>query len=587
MHHFSNREYFPEYRFSYECRPLQSNYELLNFHRFPIVWKNLVVPLEPRCRARKFGDNFDNLNHKGEVVDISGGRAEVLVCHDLAGNYRDDRFIAGSRKWDDYRFYHWAGIDYFCYFSHQYITVPTLSWINAAHKNGVKVLGTIIVESSSGRARLDEILQSESYMHSIVESLVFVAKSCQFEGWLLNVECPLSENQIPMLKGFVDYLTVRMHQDVPNGMVFWYDSIIETGDLRWQNELNDNNKSFFDLCDGILINYAWTEKHLERTVNILNEQGGNIHKVFVGIDVFGRGQLAKFDSHITLSKIKKYDFSVGIFAPGWTFEATRGVNISEPTGNEICNSRFIERNDLFWQLLWKYLLTAGPTLLPFYTSFCLGSGKQQFRDGFVSYFRPWLNLSDQSWQPSVPSKSYSRFFNDSFNGGSCLSLLPTAEPTRLFAVDFACQNDIILAYSFKRSSQNDDVQLMLNLRSENSNYCQLFFGGEENVYKYLAPGQIWCRSLKYMDLKKAIIHLSTKEERMLPSITPINGWEVRYYYFRCEQGISAKITDIGILSQTTDDYDGILLGAIHIHEGVPLYRFADIQMVTNWDFVAD
>lgn len=208
------------------------------------------------------------------------------------------RFITGSTKWDDYRFYHWAGIDYFCYFSHEYITIPTLSWINAAHNNGVKVLGTVIVESSRGRRLLEEILQSKAYMMLIVEALVLIAERCQFEGWLLNVECSLHESKIPMLKEFVDCLTIGMHQKVPHGIVLWYDSIIESGALRWQNELNEKNKLFFDVCDGILINYTWNEKNLEHTERILEEQGGDIYKVFIGIDVFGRGQLAKFESHL-------------------------------------------------------------------------------------------------------------------------------------------------------------------------------------------------------------------------------------------------------------------------------------------------
>lgn len=221
---------------------------------------------------------------------------------------------------------------------------------------------------------------------------------------------------------------------------------------------------------------------------------------------------------------------MGIFAPAWTFEATKefGVNIFVPTGSEICNTHFIERNDLFWELLWKHLLTTGPKLMPFYTSFCLGSGKQKYREGLLSHTRPWYNLSHQSWQPSVPSKSHLRFFNDSFSGGSCLKVLPSTEPKRLFAVDFTCQNDIILAYSFKRFDNNDEFQVLLNLKDEMSeNCCQLFCGGNENSFGELVPGQRWCSLLKGIDLRKILIHLSTKQERELPSVTPINGWEVR------------------------------------------------------------
>lgn len=29
------------------------------------------------------------------------------------------------------------------------------------------------------------------------------------------------------------------------------------GKLDWQNQLNMQNKPFFDLCDGIFVNYTW------------------------------------------------------------------------------------------------------------------------------------------------------------------------------------------------------------------------------------------------------------------------------------------------------------------------------------------
>lgn len=109
-------------------------------------------------------------------------------------------------------------------------------------------------------------------------------------------------------------------------------------------------------------------------------------------------------------------------------------------------------------------------------------------------------------------------------------MLPTAEPKRLFATEFTCQNDIILAYSFKRYNHSDEFQLVLNLNDEaNGSYCQLICAGNRNSYGELMPGQKWCSALSTVgvDMRKILIHLSTKQERMLPSITPINGWEVR------------------------------------------------------------
>lgn len=41
---------------------------------------------------------------------------------------------------------------------------------------------------------------------------------------------------------FLQYLTTQLHQQVPGGLVLWYDSVVTSGQLRWQDELNEQNR---------------------------------------------------------------------------------------------------------------------------------------------------------------------------------------------------------------------------------------------------------------------------------------------------------------------------------------------------------
>lgn len=56
-------------------------------------------------------------------------------------------------------------------------------------------------------------------------------------------------------------------------------------------------REFFHLCDGIFTNYNWSVRHLEKTSQLIDEKYPNRRQdVFFGIDVFGRGQVAKFQT---------------------------------------------------------------------------------------------------------------------------------------------------------------------------------------------------------------------------------------------------------------------------------------------------
>lgn len=205
----------------------------------------MVQPLVKRSRPRFPTRNFYSMDENSIPLteDYLKNRPQVLVCHDYKGNYLDDRFIGyGTQKWEEFRFYNWNVVDIFCYFSHNLITIPTLQYINAAHLNGVKVIGTFIVENNDGHKVLHEILKSRELIERVADSLVEISKRLKFEGYLLNVEVTVQSEKIPMLKHFVHYLTQKTHEEIPEGVILWYDSVVSTGGLLWQNELNEKNE---------------------------------------------------------------------------------------------------------------------------------------------------------------------------------------------------------------------------------------------------------------------------------------------------------------------------------------------------------
>ena len=51
-----------------------------------------------------------------------------------------------------------------------------------------------------------------------------------------------TEEMVENLRGFVEYLTQKQHEHVPDSKVIWYDSVVTTGKLDWQNALNENNR---------------------------------------------------------------------------------------------------------------------------------------------------------------------------------------------------------------------------------------------------------------------------------------------------------------------------------------------------------
>ena len=121
-----------------ETKPLKDFSELLNY--------NQELPEAKLKKASKRGSKFKLSREDGVKIEVINEKVpKTLVCHDMKGGYLEDRFTNGANNLlsEPYVFTHWSKIDIFVYFSHHFITIPPIGWIEAAHKNGVQILGIV------------------------------------------------------------------------------------------------------------------------------------------------------------------------------------------------------------------------------------------------------------------------------------------------------------------------------------------------------------------------------------------------------------------------------------------------------------
>uniref|UniRef100_A0A1D1XRH8 mannosyl-glycoprotein endo-beta-N-acetylglucosaminidase n=2 Tax=Anthurium amnicola TaxID=1678845 RepID=A0A1D1XRH8_9ARAE len=234
--------------------------------------------------------------------------------------------------------------------------------------------------------------------------------------------------------------------------------------------MNKNNKPFFDLCDGIFINYTWKASYPELSAAVA---GDRKFDVYMGIDVFGRNTYGggQWKANVALDLLKKVDISAAIFAPGWVYET------KQPPDFQTAQNRWWGLVENSWGILKRY-----PKALPFYSNFDQGHGYHFSVEGVKVADVPWNNISCQSIQPildismnsvQTPIEVQLNFKNESYSGGGSITFSGSLNDNaifkaRLFLLELPLGNlPVHISYSVS-SEENSVLALLFRLSSDDN-----------------------------------------------------------------------------------------------------------------------
>ncbi|MEU5430609.1 endo-beta-N-acetylglucosaminidase [Streptomyces olivoreticuli] len=347
----------------------------------------------------------------------------------------------GSRTADHYALTHWAYLDELVFWGGSsgegLILAPNAPVVDAAHRNGVPVLGTVFLPpvAYGGQLRWTEDLvrRGADGGFPLADKLIQVARAYGFDGWFLNAETGGGDARLGAdMRDFVTYLRA-------NGQglrVTWYDAMAVSGDISWQNELNDHNSPFFRAADSMFLNFGWSRAGLAASAERAGRLGRSPYALWAGVDVEARGWDTPVDWDAVVPADGPHTVSYGFYRPEWTWT-------SLPEGGR-SPAAFHARDDRFWsgEGLDPAAPPSGPwrapaasvadrstlTALPFATSFNTGHGTAWYDKGKRVSDAAWNHLGLQDRLPgrrwvvrtagARPTVGFD--FTDAWRGGGSL-----------------------------------------------------------------------------------------------------------------------------------------------------------------------
>lgn len=396
----------------------------------------------------------------------------------------------GSPVMDYYAPNYWQYIDYLVFWGGSagegLILAPNPTVIDAAHRNGVPVLGNVYLPPNAFGGQIQwvrDFVQRDGDTFPVADKMIEAAQYYGFDGWFINQEtsggdATLAADMRDMLEYFQAHSTLR---------IVWYDAMTQSGAISYQNALDSQNQMFFEdngqvVSNDMFLNFGWSTGGLASSAALATSLGRSPYELYAGVDVESSGYNTSVNWNGLFPEGSPHVASLGLYRPEWTYTSSSSIGTFYTRDNHFWVGPNGDPSNTVTSAPWKgianYIPATSPiAALPFVTNFNTGQGNLYAIDGDVLAHSEWNNLSLQDVLPTwrwivrgdgshlTPALDWS----DAYWGGTSLKVSGTLDAVNdltLYETRLDLDADSTLAIVHKTGSAATPTHLQVGLAFE-------------------------------------------------------------------------------------------------------------------------
>lgn len=324
----------------------------------------------------------------------------------------------GSATADFYALTHWAYIDELVFWGGSsgegIVLAPNAPVIDAAHRNGVRVMGNVFLPPAPYGGDLqwtrDLVQRDPLGRFPIAEQLVRVARTYGFDGWFVNAETDGGDSELA--SRMREFLRALREAGERHGLrITWYDAMNSTGRVGWQGALNALNQEFFEdragpVADTMFVDFRWTPQTLASSGALADRLGRSRHELWAAVDTESHGWNSPVQWDAIIPRGRDHVVSYGFYRPEWT---RNHLTDRSPGAFHRADDRFWTGESLdpsrpapegtWWAPATAVADRSTVSSLPFACAFNTGHGERWYEEGRIASDTPWNHLGLQDRLP--------------------------------------------------------------------------------------------------------------------------------------------------------------------------------------------